>query len=319
MANDASHPEWRGSSLPDVPRPTGRLWHALAAESIRWEGQVLIVGDESDLPALLVVTRERVALIANGDIALEIPRVWLRPAPQLGAENGIRMFISPDGSDESSPLLLRARLGRGAAAEVVAVLTGRSLPMPLSSPAVSIPSWKEKIGASAPVALPQIEEDAPVAASRQTWPPVEQEGVAVRATRPAQARRGNLPVPGPVPTDVSRAARVQGTERDGFTVADGPNAVSRPVTPASARGRQMVTWTLRAAILLILVGTIGYFGRERLEAGYYDLRDRLPANVQRTLGVAGPDSANEVAFGTAPETVDSDGNDEGDGTDGAKV
>src|SRR5699024_5487778 len=107
MANYASHPDWRGSSGTEVLHTTGEMWHSLVAESIRWEGQVLIVGDDLDMPALLVTTRERVVLIANGEIVLEIPRAWMRPAPELAAENGVRLHITPDGAGASSPMLLR--------------------------------------------------------------------------------------------------------------------------------------------------------------------------------------------------------------------
>jgi hypothetical protein len=328
MANIPSQPGRRAPSLPEVPRPSSRIWQPLEAESICWEGQVLVVGG-NDLPALLVVTRERLAIISNGQIALEVPRDWLRPAAELAAENGIRLFISPEENlSKPEPMLLRARAGRGAAAELIAVLTGRPLPMQPGAPALQIPNWREKIGASAPVALPSLDDDAPeqpAAAGRSSWPPVEQEGVIARPKprqlpqgRPMQTvadqRRGNMPVPTPVPSEISRAARKQGTRADGFTIAD--DATQAPPVPmhrSSSRSHHIVTWTLRAAIVLMLLGTIGYFGRDRIEAGMYDIRDRLPTDVQRTLGIA-DEKPSDIAITTAPNAGET-----GDGTNGAST
>ena len=53
------------NATPDVPRPALAAWQTLESERIQWEGQVLIVGQEADLPALLVITGKRLALIAN--------------------------------------------------------------------------------------------------------------------------------------------------------------------------------------------------------------------------------------------------------------
>jgi len=266
------------------------------------------------MPALLVVTRERLAMITNGQVALEVPREWLRPSPRLAAENGIRLYISPDSSlAEPDPMLLRARAGRGAAAELVAVLTGRTLPLQPDSSSVYIPSWKEKIGASAPVALPTLDEgDAgqPAGATRPTWPPVEQQGILAQPKRrpqedgrPMQAildqRRANVPVPTPVPSSISRAARQQGTQADGFTISedDRLGAAIRPQPQhVHSRGHHIVAWTLRAAILLMLLGTIGYFGRDSIQTGLDDVRDRIPTNVQNKLGLSPDKEPVDIAL-----------------------
>lgn len=324
MANIPSQPGKRSSSLPEVPRPSSRIWQPLEAESIRWEGQILIVGEEHDLPALLAVTRERLVIISGGQIALEVPREWLRPAAELAAENGIRLFISPEAmTSDPEPMLLRARAGRGAAAELVAVLTGRSLPLQTGASTLEIPNWREKIGASAPVALPALDDDVaapPAAATRTSWPPVEQEGVLARPKprpqpqgRPLQSvadqRRANMPDPTPVPSEISRAARKQGTRADGFTIADdATHAPAIPMHLQRSRSHHVVAWTLRAAIVLMLLGTIGYFGRDRIQASFYDMRDRIPTDVQRTLGIADDNKPNEVAITTS-----------GDGTNGAST
>ncbi|HVL25666.1 MAG TPA: thermonuclease family protein [Thermomicrobiales bacterium] len=339
MAHSSYPPGWRPAPPPEVGRPHAKAWRALEAEGIRWEGQVLIVGAQ-DLPARLILTRERLALVANGDIALDIPREWLRPEPRLAAENGVRLSITPEGASEreAQPMMLRARDGRGAAAQLVAVLTGRPLPVEqrgTDHPHImaEIPAWKTTVGAAPSIALPPLpdfgdEDDAP----QQAWPPVEHEGVvAAHRPRPRPASPSDRPrerrpesiaawtdrhleaEPGPVPMAVSRTARRQGTLADGVTVAD--EAVPAAAATAEQRGGQRVVWALRAAILLILVGTAAYFGRDRLALDVDALRDRIPSDVQRTLGIA--DDEPEVAQTGQLGASTGDEGKVSDGTDGA--
>ncbi|HEV2073410.1 MAG TPA: thermonuclease family protein, partial [Thermomicrobiales bacterium] len=124
----------------------------------------------------------------------------------------------------------------------------------------------------------------------------------------------------PVPSSISRAARKQGTRADGFTVADDIDTIP-PVpihAPARTRGHTIVAWTLRAAIMLVLVSTIGYFGRERLAVSMDDIRDRIPVDVQQSLGIANTDEPDELAINTAPEGPDAE-NTGSDGTNGAST
>lgn len=341
MAHYASRPDRRPAPPPEVDRPSGETWGALQAEGIRWEGQALIVGVDKDLPVRLILTSERLAFIANGEIALDIPRDWLRPQPKLAAVNGVHLFVTPDGarpgSDETQQMLLRARAGRGAAAQLVAVVTGRPLPIEHQGQAphivAELPAWKTTVGAAAPMALPPLPdaEDAPEpAGSSAAWPPVEQQGIAARprAARPerpgqptsiaAWADRNLAPDPDPVPMAVSRSARRQGTLADGVTVAD--ETVAGPTPRQEPRGgRRGVVWALRAAIIVILVGTAAWFGRDRLVIDADTIRERLPADVQRTLGIAddepemaeNPDGASQVGSAAGTDAVD------GDGTEGA--
>ena len=168
------------TSTPDVPRPDLTIWQPLESERIRWEGQVLIVGQDSDLPARLVITGKRLALIAGGEIALEFPLGWMRPEPKLLTENGIRLYISPNGDSQiAQPMLLRARAGRAAAAEIAAVLTGRTFASRDADTPMHEPSWKNTVGASPSVALPSLKEQSTPVSNKPkaAWPPAETTGV----------------------------------------------------------------------------------------------------------------------------------------------
>ncbi|MBA3380101.1 MAG: hypothetical protein H0T93_14580, partial [Chloroflexia bacterium] len=176
---------------PHAPRPAADLWHSLRQEGIQWEGQVLVVGSGVDIPALLVLTDDRMALIHEGTLALEAPRSWLRPEPRLLTENGVRISMTPQGgagrADETDRLTVRVRDGRGAAARLVSTVSGRlvssreerRLPQPGPQDA-----WATSIGAAAPIALPPLPDfgsnpDVTPEASRATraWPPVEQHAI----------------------------------------------------------------------------------------------------------------------------------------------
>jgi hypothetical protein len=42
--------------VPPVGRPRGAVWRSLQADGVVWEGQVLLVGDDVDLAARMIVT-----------------------------------------------------------------------------------------------------------------------------------------------------------------------------------------------------------------------------------------------------------------------
>lgn len=298
------------SSTPDVPRPSADTWQTLESERIRWEGQVLIVGQDSDLPALLVITGKRLGLIANGEIALEFPLGWMRPEPKLTAENGIRLFISPDGNSQvSQPMLLRAKAGRGAAAEIAAVLTGRTFNSRATDSPMHIPAWNDRAGAGPSVALPHLKDDAASTAPRPkaAWPPAETTGVsstkkAAASTTPkpsagiAPWRVGSdVPRPAPVPTDASRAARVLGTSRDGFTVSDAPNPVRGNALPADPqRKHRFPMWLLNLTVIALLLAGFGYVAADR-GYGFDNMRSMVPSNVASFVGIDRPTEQAEVA------------------------
>ncbi len=331
MADIPTGPDRRPSSPAGNNQLPSRIWHDLQAETILWDGDILLVGGAHDLPARMIVTRRRMTLVMNGEIALEAPPEWLRPSPRLAAENGIRLYITPDGdATATEPILMRTPAGRGAAAELVAILSGKPLPEQPAGPAVTIPNWKDKIGAAPAIALPTLDDDEPASArTTAAWPPVEDDGVVARKKpqprpqgRPLSAWQStaNAPEPGPVPSSISREARKQGTRADGITINDEESAV--PMVPRRqqpGRGHRVATWSLWAAILVILVGTVGYFERDRLDGAWSDIQARIPVDIQRSLGIGDDTPGNDVAYQEAPETgiAGEGGNATGDGTNGA--
>lgn len=294
----------------DVARPPLQIWQTLESERIRWEGQVQIVGLQSDLPALLVITGKRLALIANNEIALEFPLAWMRPAPKLVAENGIRLYISPDGDSQiAQPMLLRAQSGKAATLEIAAVLTGRSIASRATDSPMHIPAWRGGVGAGPSVALPQLQDVASSAKPIQkaAWPPAETAGV-IAAPKPeprmvprpsaeiAPWRVGsNVTAPQPVPAGTSRAQRLLGTAGDGFTVSDQPKrADGKNIAPVSERKHRMPMWLMNLSVVaLVLVG----FGYVAVDRGYgvNDLQTLVPGNVASYLGIDRPKESGEIA------------------------
>lgn len=188
---------------PEVERPSGAAWSALEADGIRWEGQVLVVGAGTEIPARLILTTRQFVLVNGGEVILDVPRTWLRPGAQLVDDSEIRVFMTPDGakagSDETDRLLIRAGAGRRSAAQLVSTLTGR-----IVSPRTharqtdahgaggrlpnDVPTWGDRIGAAMPMALPPLPDfdDEPV--SKQPWPPIEQQAIPAPQPKPQSAR-----------------------------------------------------------------------------------------------------------------------------------
>lgn len=111
--------------VPEVGRPRGAIWRSLQADGVVWEGQVLLVGGEVDLAARLIVTHRRVVIVRGGDIALEIPRGWLRQEPVLRRDGVLELFVATPESnpfDEPMSVPLRMREGNAAAGHIIAML-----------------------------------------------------------------------------------------------------------------------------------------------------------------------------------------------------
>lgn len=293
------------TSTPDVPRPDLTVWQPLESERIRWEGQVLIVGQDSDLPARLVITGKRLALIAGGEIALEFPLGWMRPEPKLLTENGIRLYISPNGDSQiAQPMLLRAQAGRAAAAEIAAVLTGRTFASRDADAPMHEPTWKNSVGASPSVALPSLKDaQAPTTnQSKPAWPPAETAGVKSDAAKPSADivpwRTGaSIAQPRPVPSETSRAARLLGTGSDGYTVSE--NVRKEETATTQPRKHHLPMWLLNLAIVAMLITGFGYVAVDR---GWNqdDLRNALPGNIASIIGWE-KKTSTEVAL--APQEV----------------
>jgi endonuclease YncB( thermonuclease family) len=125
-----------GDRMPAVGRPRGSAWRALHTEGIVWEGQALIVGEETDLATRLIVTHQRLAFARGGAIALDVERGWLRPPPALNDDGTILLLVTLPDERNPEPIRLRVTEGRRAAAHLVSLLSGtgvrpvsRSLPL----------------------------------------------------------------------------------------------------------------------------------------------------------------------------------------------
>jgi endonuclease YncB( thermonuclease family) len=255
-------------TFPDVGRPRGSALRGLEAEGVIFETQVLIVGGESDLAARLILTSKRLVLVAGGEIAIDIQREWLRPQPRLIAENGIRVFITPEaaeaGGDQTERISLRARDGRGAAVQIISAVTGRPVPGAQADPARSasseaapaivaeIPKWSTSVGASPTVALPALPDvlsSASAAASKapgRSWPPVEKNGVGATPSRaiPTRTQSSSDGLYRPLPATGGSDATFRGRTNDSITSwtsrhLDSTDPAPVPSTVSRAARRQV--------------------------------------------------------------------------------
>jgi hypothetical protein len=123
-----NHDEQHHRSPQDVPpvgRPRGATWRSLQADGVVWEGQVLLVGEEVDLAARMIVTHRRVAFVRGGELVLEIPRGWLRQEPVLRRDGVLELFVAmPESNPFEEPMRvpLRMREGHPAAGHIIAML-----------------------------------------------------------------------------------------------------------------------------------------------------------------------------------------------------
>src|SRR5215213_3927069 len=111
--------------VPPVGRPRGAVWRSLQADGVVWEGQVLLVGDDVDLAARMIVTHRRVVFVRGGEVVLEMPRGWLRPEPVLRRDGVLELFVATPGGnlfDEPLRVPLRMREGHPAAGHIIAML-----------------------------------------------------------------------------------------------------------------------------------------------------------------------------------------------------
>src|ERR671911_2877802 len=110
MLNRDEHHHRSTRDVPPVGRPRGAAWRSLQADGVVWEGQVLLVGDEVDLAARMIVTHRRVVFVRGGELALDMSRSWLRPEPVLRRDGVLDLFVTmPDASLFDEPLQVPIR------------------------------------------------------------------------------------------------------------------------------------------------------------------------------------------------------------------
>jgi len=308
-------PDSRASDGPEVGRPSGQEWTSLERDGVEWEGQVLIAGAGTHLPARLILTQSRLVLVTERAIVLDVARSWLRPQPMLLDNAGVRLSVTPEGtpinSRTSERLVIRMRGGHTAAAQLIRAITGQMAPSraqerPSTGQRAEPPVWSDRVGASAPIALPPLPDFGDDAEELPPWPPVEQH--AVPPARPRQQAAGGRES-GPRPTsgwtsgrqvDASQAAGARAL----VAVPGAPTATSTeeqdagPIAfvPAKQhRSNRALVWGLRTLILAILAGTALYFEGDRLPLpANPDLN--IPANIENRLGLNEDDSdANQIA------------------------
>ena len=322
--SSSDRPDSMPSRVPMVPRPRPPVLDDIEHEGISWEGQVLIVGQGDDIPALLFVTAERFLLTSGDTILLEAPRTWLVPAPLRIQENDVRISITPEGvvpgRSTTERLLLTVRDGRGPASQLVAILTGRARKEQINA---EFPTWKTGVGAGRSSSLPPLPafestQDTGATRKRDTSDP-ETRGVApVDAWEERPTKRHPLPFQAPEPEPVeptSRAARFLASRP---TVAGPVVAVPAEDEPANVtaiaeerrrRGAGLGIWATRIAMLAIIVLVASWFARPYLPD---EVTDRLPAVVQPEDNDPDSNLAHEPT--PAPQSSNSE---TGDGTTGA--
>ena len=276
--------------LPNAPRPSAAEWSALREEGIQWEGQVLLAGMGMDLPVLLVLTSTRLVMVANGAIALEAPRTWLRPEPKLLTGGTVGLSITPHDRasrpGETDKMAVKVRSGRADAARLVSAITGRIV-SPREERSIALEqepgAWKPAVGAAPPVALPPLpdfDDDPVLARANRAWPPVELEGVPQpRKTRPARPADAQATLSNWI------ANHNEAGDETASPATHRRRAASAPVTGPAETRRQFhrgLVWGLRSLILALLVGTGVYFGHDRLPG---DFTFRLPAALEDRFGL----------------------------------
>lgn len=173
------------NDAPLVGRPRGAAWRALQADGVLWEGQALLVGTEVDLAARLILTRHRLAFARGGEVALDVPRAWLRPVPVLRRDGALLVSIAEERGTQPETLVLRLRDEQPALAKLLALLGAAS--------AEALPWSTNRFGADALAPGPFAEE--PFGAGR---PPFDRPQV----DRPPSHRfRPNRPADAPASSD----------------------------------------------------------------------------------------------------------------------
>jgi endonuclease YncB( thermonuclease family) len=229
-----SHDEQQHGSPHDVPpvgRPRGAVWRSLQADGVVWEGQVLLVGDDVDLAARMIVTHRRVVFVRGGEVVLEMPRGWLRPEPVLRRDGVLELFVAMPGGnffDEPMRVPLRMREGHPAAGHIIAMLgpsgvrhiapdalSGLERAREATPPPRFGGFWDDEpdslangnglVGAVDD--FDQHPDPPPVATEHVDWAPIEPPGRVMRvpSNPPQRPSPGGFPIAGMLPRDQRRS------------------------------------------------------------------------------------------------------------------
>jgi endonuclease YncB( thermonuclease family) len=244
--------------VPPVGRPRGAVWRSLQADGVVWEGQVLLVGDDVDLAARMIVSHRRVVFVRGGEVVLEMPRGWLRPEPVLRRDGVLELFVTMPGDnlfDEPLRVPLRMREGHPAAGHIIAMLA---------------PSGVRHI---APDALSGLER------AREATPPPRFGSFWDDEPDPLVARNGvvgtvddfdQYPDPAASETTQSDWAPIEPPDRVVRVPSNPPKRPSAntfPIAGMLPRDQRRSPWRLliRVAALTVLLATAAALGAGRLD------------------------------------------------------
>lgn len=246
--------------VPPVGRPRGAVWRSLQADGVVWEGQVLLVGDDVDLAARMIVTHRRVAFIRGGEVVLEIPRGWLRQEPVLRRDGVLELFVAtPDSNlfDEPQRVPLRMREGHPAAGHIIAMLA---------------PGGVRRIEPDALSALERARESAASPRYNGFWDGIEPASdfcsrapLASTEERPNGRATADGSLDGLPPIEPpDRVLRVPSTPQP--PRRQHANGIAFPIAGIAPRGQRRSPWLLllRLCALTVLLATAAALGAGRL-------------------------------------------------------
>ncbi|MFM9106703.1 MAG: hypothetical protein ACKOWF_08390, partial [Chloroflexota bacterium] len=249
-------------------RPRGDAWRDLQSDGVLWEGQAAIAGAGADLPVRLIITTSRIALARGGEVVLDVPRLWLRPAPELRRDGLIALHVLESGAPYGTPpetLELRMRDGRSVSSHLVAMLAGaagrRQLPDLDLLPPRSRPAFSDD---DEPAARPEPRRTPRHAAPRPRW---DDDESRPPATIPASSPRPQ-PVPDPAALVIAAEEGRPVYRPSPPPTASGPGRnwnlpLQEYVVPRSQR-RPRWGWTVKLGGLVGLLGLAAALGSGRI-------------------------------------------------------
>ena len=246
--------------VPPVGRPRGAVWRSLQADGVVWEGQVLLVGDDVDLAARMIVTHRRVVFVRGGEVVLEMPRGWLRPEPVLRRDGVLELFVAMPGGnlfDEPLRVPLRMREGHPAAGHVIAMLA---------------PSGVRHIAPDALSGLERAREATPLPRFGSFWE--DEPGSLITANGNGLVGAvddfDQYPDPPPAEPDHTNWAPIEPPDRVVRAPSNPPKrpaASAFPIAGMLPRDQRRSPWRLliRVAALTVLLATAAALGAGRLD------------------------------------------------------